>query len=76
MASSALDRGERMPTPLSLGHDLSFQQAPDSAVASAGESGGRLAIVCGWMGAKPNQMRPYVNFYLNRGFNVMSYAVG
>ena len=28
------------------------------------------------MGAKPSQLRPYVNFYLNRGFNVLSYAVG
>ncbi len=58
-----------MPTPRSLGFDVSYQQCQH-------KDSKKLAVVCGWMGAKPKQMKPYVNFYLNRGYNVISYAVG
>lgn len=66
MASSSDDA---MPTPRSLGFDLTLRPCPS-------KDSKKLAVVCGWMGAKPSQLKPYVNFYLNRDFNVISYAVG
>ena len=63
---------DSMPTPRSLGFDLTYQTAP----LSKPEVAPRLAIVCGWMGAKPRQLNPYIRFYTDRGFDVLSFAVG
>ena len=57
------------PAPMNLGFDLTFYET--TAVKTK-----KLAVITGWMGAQPKQLRPYVNFYLSRGFNVLSYAVG
>ena len=58
-----------MPTPRSLGYDLTLQKCKDP-------NSKKLAIVAGWMGAKQRQLKPYISFYHQRGYNVLSYAVG
>lgn len=35
-----------------------------------------LVVIAGWMGAKERQMRPYLNFYHERGMDTISFAVG
>jgi len=65
------DKEDAMPTPRSLGFDLTYQKCGDTDAKSR-----KLAIVAGWMGAKQRQLRPYINFYHNRGYDVLSYAVG
>ena len=66
-------RDLQMPTPLSLGFDITFQKAPNSAKAGKPRS---TAVVCGWLGAKPRQLKVFIDYYNKRGFDVVSFAVG
>lgn len=59
-----------MPTPLSLGHGLQYHKS------DKGGSDRPLAVVTGWMGAKANQMKPYLHFYHKHGIDTISHAVG
>jgi hypothetical protein len=35
----------------------------------------RLAVISGWMGAKPNQLKPYINYYHSRGIDTLSFGI-
>lgn len=64
------DRDIQMPTPLSIGFDLTYQAASENRECRP------LAIVAGWLGAKPRQLRPYLEFYHSQGIDTLSFAVG
>jgi hypothetical protein len=59
-----------MPTPLSVGFDLTFQAANDTSNKRP------LAIVAGWLGAKPRQLRPYLEWYHAHDIDTLSFACG
>ena len=61
-----------MPTPLSLGFNLTLQKAPQEMQ----QSGRAVVVLCGWLGAKPRQLRVFQEFYHKHGFDVISFAVG
>lgn len=58
-----------MPTPLSMGFDMKFQSAGSSPSA-------RVVVLAGWLGAKERQLKPYLSFYQQNGFDTLSFAVG
>jgi len=58
---------------LKLSGDLIYQAAP--GFENAGNTT-KLAVICGWMLAKPTQLKAYTNFYTDRGYDVLYYAVG
>ena len=60
------------PKPLKLSVDLTYQAAPDAG----NKCESKLAVVCGWMGANPKQLKSYTKFYSDRGYDVLYYAVG
>lgn len=60
------------PKPLKLSVDLTYQAAPDAG----NKCESKLAVVCGWMGANPKQLKAYTKFYSDRGYDVLYYAVG
>lgn len=64
------EKGMEMPTPLSVGFNMKYQQANDL--------GGKrpLVIIAGWMGAKERQLNPYISFYHKRNIDTLSFAVG
>ena len=62
-----------MPTPLSLGFDITLQKASEESKGGKPRS---IAVICGWLGAKPRQLRVFVDFYNSRGYDVISFAVG
>eukprot|EP01031_Cornospumella_fuschlensis_P027296 gene27296-32968_t len=66
--------GDGMPTPLSLGHGLQFHEATHHV--GKGPSKRPIAIVVGWMGAKPSQMKPYISYYNSQGIDTLSFACG
>ena len=69
-AAAAEKENIAMPTPMSIGFETTYQKA--------NESGGKrpLVIVAGWLGAKPKQLKPYLNFYHERNMDTISFAVG
>lgn len=75
-SSSSLD--ERASN--SLGFDIQFEKASTTASGrsssnnSSEPSQKQLAVICGWMGAQPRQLKPYADFYKERGYDVLSYA--
>jgi hypothetical protein len=70
--SASSSKEDVMPTPFSLGHGITVQRAGHES-----KEGSRpLAIVCGWMGAKPRQLRRYCDFYHERNIDTLSFAVG
>jgi len=74
-ASASANEPPAAPKPLKLSVDLTYQVAPESENASGG-SAPKLAVICGWMGAQPKQLKAYTKFYSDRGYDVLSYAVG
>ena len=71
-------RDAEMPTPLSLGSNLMYHAAPGSKPHIFSPHGARrpLVLIAGWMGAKARQLKPYLRFYHDRGFDTLSFAVG
>ena len=69
------EKDVQMPTPLSIGFDLTFQQANSNATNPDGTKR-PLAVVAGWLGAKPRQLRPYLEFYHKNNIDTLSFAVG
>ena len=69
------EKDVQMPTPLSIGFDITFQQANSN---SPNPDGARrpLAVVAGWLGAKPRQLKPYLEFYHKNNIDTLSFAVG
>jgi len=65
----ASSTSDGMPTPMSLGMDITFQANDDASTK-------KLAIICGWMGAKPKQLKTYNAYYLDKGFSTLTFAVG
>lgn len=63
----------QMPTPMSLGFDITLQKASEESKGGKPRS---TAVICGWLGAKPRQLRVFVDFYNARGYDVISFAVG
>jgi len=62
----------QMPTPLSIGFDMTYQQASSNV-----EEGNRpMVVIAGWMGAKEKQLKPYLSFYHNKNIDTLSFAVG
>jgi hypothetical protein len=59
-----------MPTPLSLGFDISYQQVDKDKRSD------KIVVLCGWMGAKPRQLRVFNEFYNSRKFDSITFAVG
>jgi len=73
LATNATTKDIGMPTPLSLGFDITYQPAAASITAGDRKP---LVILCGWMGAKPRQMKVFLDFYHKRGFDALLFAVG
>ena len=71
--ASHKDKDVQMPTPLSDGFLLSYKRC-DAAHTTATRR--PLVIIAGWMGAKERQLKPYRNFYHERGYDTLSFAVG
>ena len=69
------EKDVQMPTPLSIGFDLTFQQANSNATNPDGTKR-PIAVVAGWLGAKPRQLRPYLEFYHKNNIDTLSFAVG
>ncbi len=65
--------GEGMPTPMSMGHGLQFHEGKHDG---NGKTTRPLAVVVGWMGAKPKQMKPYIEYYNSQGIDTLSFACG
>jgi Eukaryotic protein of unknown function (DUF829) len=57
-----------------FGFGITLDRASPQSLTDTSER--KLAVVCGWMGAKPKQLKPYKQFYADRGYDVLSYAVG
>lgn len=55
-----------------LGHGIQFHEATQLKEKRQMP----LAVVIGWMGAKPNQLKPYLHFYHQNGIDTLSFAVG
>ena len=70
MASAANADSARMPTARSLGFDMKYEACGES------DSTKKVAVVCGWMGAKSRQLRVYKEFYHARGYDTLSFACG
>jgi Eukaryotic protein of unknown function (DUF829) len=79
-ASSSKLKDEAMPTPRSLGFDLKYQKnikSTNSGInGSSSPNPTKIVVVAGWMGAKERQLKPYLEFYNERGFDTLSFAVG
>ena len=65
-----------MPTPLSLGFDITLQRASPESKVEASNRGNTIVVLCGWLGAKPRQLRVFTEWYHQKGFDVLSFAVG
>lgn len=72
--SAKIDRDLVMPTPLSLGFDITLQRCSPEQKARAKQR--TVVVLCGWLGAKSRQLRVFSEFYHQRGFDVLSFAVG
>jgi hypothetical protein len=59
-----------MPTPLSIGHGLQLRRAQNQSGTHP------VVVVIGWMGAKESQLKSYLKFYHEHGFDSVSFAVG
>mmetsp|Transcript_12603 Transcript_12603/g.27983 ORF Transcript_12603/g.27983 Transcript_12603/m.27983 type:complete len:270 (-) Transcript_12603:25-834(-) len=70
--SSEKDKELAMPTPRSLGFDLTYQECPNLPPGQQR----KIAVICGWMGAKPRQLKVYEQFYHSHHFDTLSYAAG
>ena len=70
MASAATADSARMPTARSLGFDMKYEACGEN------DSTKKVAVVCGWMGAKSRQLRVYKEFYHARGYDTLSFACG
>ena len=55
---------------MSLGTNLTFHASGKDNKEK------KLAIICGWMGAKPKQLKTYTNYYHDKGFDTLAFAVG
>jgi hypothetical protein len=64
----------RMPTARSLGFNIKYQQVGSSG--SGDDEQRKVAVICGWMGAKERQLKVYQQFYQERGFDTLSFACG
>lgn len=71
--SSSSGESARMPTARSLGFEMKLRQSEDTHKK---EGGRKLAIICGWMGAKDRQLRVYQEFYHKKNFDTLSFACG
>ena len=71
-ATQKVPTEDRLLTPMSLGFDMKYQVAN----GKGGSALRPLVVVAGWMGAKERQMKPYLNFYHERGIDTISFAVG
>lgn len=60
-----------MPTPLSLGFNMTYQPALNDPDESR-----PLIVVAAWMGATQKQLKPYLKFYHEKNFSTLSFAVG
>jgi hypothetical protein len=63
-----------LPTPLSLGSNVVYHRSHGHHHGAAHRR--PLAVVAGWMGAKPHQMKSYLKFYHDLGMDTLSFAVG
>lgn len=63
-----------MPTPLSLGFEAKYSKADPSNNKHPKHR--HVAIVTGWLGAKERQLKPYLQFYHEKGIDTISFAVG
>ena len=61
-----------MPTPYSIGHGIEITKVSKENQGTEP----KLAIVCGWMGAKPSQLKRYTSYYHAKGIDTLSFAVG
>jgi hypothetical protein len=62
----------QMPTPRSLGFSLQYREN----LAVQDHDKRTLVVVCGWMGAKESQLKSYIQFYHQQGFDTLSFACG
>jgi hypothetical protein len=53
---------------MSLGMDVEYQENRASSK--------KLAIITGWMGAKPKQLKNYNTWYHDKGFDTLQFSVG
>ena len=77
--SRASESEAAMPTPLSLGSNLTYHAALESQphrVHMYKDSRRPLVVIAGWMGAKAHQLKTYQRFYHDRGCDTLSFAVG
>ena len=70
--SSTETQSVRMPTARSLAFEMKLRQS------EGGDKGGgrKLAVICGWMGAKDRQLRVYQEYYHRKKFDTLSFACG
>ena len=59
------------PSPRSLGFDLTHHGVPEQQQTGQRK---KLLILCGWMGAKPKQLKTYLKYYQENQFEVISFA--
>lgn len=70
--SNSNDKDIRMPTPLSFGFDMKFHKLNNNE----DQNPKKIVIISGWLGAKENQLKPYLQYYHKNGFDSISFAVG